>query len=84
MKENRILQIGGCWPEVTDCDNPINLNWHHFGYSVGNKRIRFQISWLVTIAIFICMIISANYFTYYIYTIKSPFKVANKCPSVVS
>ena len=80
----KLLQIGGNWPFPEECDNPINLNWHNFGYSERDRKIRLYISWLITLITLLAAIITVNYFTSFLSSLKSPFKVSDKCPDVIT
>ena len=62
-QEIKFLKIGGNWPYPEECDNPINLNWHNFGYSDRERKIRRYISWLVTLITLFGTIIAVNFFT---------------------
>ena len=71
-------------PNPKECDNPININWHNFGYSDRERKIRRYISWLVTLLTLFATIIAVNYFTSFLFSIKSPFKVSNQCPDITT
>jgi hypothetical protein len=83
-KEIKFLHIGGKWPFPEECDNPINLNWHNFGYSDRERKIRRYISWLVTLITLFGTIIAVNFFTSFLSSLKSPFKVSDQCPDVTT
>ena len=83
-QEIKFLKIGGNWPYPEECDNPINLNWHNFGYSERNRNLRRHISWIITLITLFATIIAVNYFTSFLSTLKSPFKVSDQCPDVTT